>query len=91
MDAGANLTFQYLRGFYDDFAALPSQIVSKVLSARDLVRSQGPYYPSLHTRRVERNPDAKFRFMNVDDQYRMVVALEGDVVLFMRVGNHDET
>ena len=40
MDAGANLTFQYLRGFYDDFAALPSQIVSKVLSARDLVRSQ---------------------------------------------------
>lgn len=91
MDSGANLTFQYLRGFYDDFAALPSQIASKVLSARDLVRSQGPYYPSLHTRRIERNPDAKFRFMNVDDQYRLVVALEGHVVLFMRVGNHDET
>lgn len=91
MDAGANLTFQYLRTFYDDFAALPAQIASKVLSARDLVRSQGPYYPSLHTRRIERNPDAKFRFMNVDDQYRLVVALEGNVVLFMRVGNHDET
>lgn len=91
MEAGANLTFQYLRGFYDDFAALPSPIATKVLSARDLVRSQGPYYPSLHTRRVERNADAKFRFMNVDDQYRMVVALEGNVVLFMRVGNHDET
>ncbi len=91
MDAGASLTFQYLRGFYDDFAALPAQIASKVLSARDLVRSQGPYYPSLHTRRIERNPDAKFRFMNVDDQYRLVVALEGRVVLFMRVGNHDET
>ena len=28
--------------------------------------------------------------MNVDDQYRMVVAVEGPVVLFMRVGNHDE-
>jgi superfamily I DNA/RNA helicase len=91
MDSGANLTFQYLRRFYDDFAALPSPIASKVTSARDLVRQHGAYYPSLHTRRVERNPDSKFKFMNVDDQYRMVVALEGHVVLFMRVGNHDET
>ena len=32
MDSGANLTFQYLRRFYDDFAALPSPIASKVTS-----------------------------------------------------------
>ena len=91
MDSGASLTFQYLRRFYDDFKSLPAPIASKVTTARDLVRQHGPYYPSLHTRRVERNSDPKFRFMNVDDQYRMVVALEGHVVLFMRVGNHDET
>lgn len=91
MDSGANLTFQYLRRFYDDYASLPAPIVSKVNGARDLVHAHGVYYPSLHTRRIERNPDAKFRFMNVDDQYRMVVAVEGPVVLFMRVGNHDET
>lgn len=89
MYSGANLTLQYLRRFYDDFAALPAPIASKVTAIRDLVRSHGPYYPSLHTRRVERNPDPRFRFMNVDDQYRIVVALEGNVVLFMRVGNHD--
>jgi superfamily I DNA/RNA helicase len=91
MDSGANLTLQYLRRFYEDFAALPDPIASKVTAVRDLIRLHGPYYPSLRTRRVERNPDPRFRFMNVDDQYRLVVALEGNVVLFMRVGNHDET
>ena len=91
MESGGDLTFQYLRRFYDDYASLPAPIASKVNGARDLVRAHGAYYPSLHTRRIERNPDAKFRFMNVDDQYRMVVAIEGPVVLFMRVGNHDET
>lgn len=91
MQSGANLRFQYTRRFYEDFASLPGSIASKVTNARDLIRAQGIYYPSLHTRRVERNADGKFRFMNVDDQYRMVVAVDGPVVLFMRVGNHDET
>ena len=34
MDSGANLTFQYLRRFYDDFKSLPAPIASKVTTAR---------------------------------------------------------
>jgi superfamily I DNA/RNA helicase len=91
MQLGGPVTLQYLRRFYDDFAALPEPIASKVTNALALVRGHGPYHPSLHTRRVARNPDPRFRYMNVDDHYRIVAALEGSVVLFMRVGNHDET
>ena len=84
-----NLWFS--RTFYDNYRALPLHIAEKVRSASRFVREHGPYYPSLHTRNVEGNPDGRFRFMNVDDQYRMVALLEGRDVLFEMVGNHDET
>lgn len=84
-----NLWFS--RTFYENYRDLPLPIADKVRSAARFVREHGPYYPSLHTRNVEGNPDGRFRFMNVDDQYRMVAVLEGRDVLFEMVGNHDET
>lgn len=77
--------------FADDLRALNDYVVDKVFGALELVRSQGPYHPSLHTRKIAGNPDGRFRFMNVDDQYRIVAVLEGESVLFEMVGNHDET
>jgi superfamily I DNA/RNA helicase len=82
---------RYNRRFYDDFARLGSAVAPKVLATLDLLRREGPYHPSLHTRKVAGNPDDRFRFMNVDDQYRLVAVLEADVVLLEKVGNHDET
>lgn len=81
----------FSRRFYEDFRSLHPRIGEKVLQATRFVREHGPYYPSLHTRNVEGNPDSRFRFMNVDDQYRMVAMLEGRHVFFEMVGNHDGT
>lgn len=84
-----NLWFS--RRFYEDYRSLHPRIAGKVGQATRMVRQHGPYYVSFHTRLVEGNPDSRFRFMNVDDQYRMVVVLEGKHVFFEMVGNHDET
>lgn len=79
-------------GFFEDFARLDgSYVADKVVATLRLIRDHGPYHPSLHTRKIAGNPNARFRFMNVDDQYRIVAVLEGDAVLFEMVGNHDET
>ena len=56
-----------------------------------LLREQGPTYGSLKSRPIERNPDSRFRLMNVDDGYRIVAAVEGRHVFLLKVGNHDET
>ena len=77
--------------FCEDFRGLDASVADKVLTALRMVAAQGAYHPSLHTRKIAGNPDGRFRFMNVDDQYRMVAALEGDTILFEMVGNHDET
>jgi hypothetical protein len=77
--------------FAEDLRALNTYVVDKVFAALNLVATQGPYHPSLHTRKVAGNADGRFRFMNVDHQYRIVAVLEGDAVLFEMVGNHDET
>lgn len=84
-----NLWFS--RRFYEDYRDLPLEIAQKVRTATRFVREHGAYYPSLHTRTVQGNPDARFRFMNVDDRYRMVVALDGRDVLFEAVGDHEPT
>lgn len=79
------------RRFADDVKRLQSPIVRKVENVITDVRTFGPRHPPLHTRRVERNPSGRFHFINVDDKYRIVAALEGNVVLFEKVGNHDAT
>lgn len=84
-----NLWFS--RRFYDDYRRLHPRIADKVRTAARLVRQNGPYHPSLHTRKIQGNTDVRFRFMNLDDQYRMVAILEGRDILFEMVGNHDET
>jgi len=78
-------------GFFEDFARLNGYVADKVVATLRLVKGHGPYHPSLHTRKIAGNPNPRFRFMNVDDQYRLVAVLEGDAVLFEMVGNHDET
>ena len=73
-----------------DVTRLPNDIVRKADNVLADVRAFGPRHPPLHTRRIERNSDGRFHYMNVDDKYRVVVALDGDVVFFERVGNHDD-
>lgn len=77
--------------FYQDYRRLNPKIAEKVSSTTGLIRTNGPRHPSLHTRKIAGHPDGRFHFMNVDDQYRMVVVLEGRDVFFEMVGNHDET
>lgn len=89
--SGSKLDLQFTYRFYDDYRRLNPYVAAKVSTAIGLVRANGAYHPSLHTRKIAGNPDGRFRFMNVDDQYRMVVVLEGRTVLFELVGNHDDT
>lgn len=89
MDQGLDLRFT--QRFYAGYRRLNPYVAEKVSGAISLVRHNGAYHPSLHTRKIAGNPDGRFRFMNVDDQYRMVAVLEGKAVLFELVGNHDET
>ena len=91
MALGAPRRMEASYRFAEDLRALNSHVADKVFAALGLVATQGPYHPSLHTRKIAGNPDGRFRFMNVDDQYRIVAVLEGDAVLFEMVGNHDET
>lgn len=48
-------------------------------------------HPSLNTRRIEGNKDTRFKFVDITDKYRMVIAYERDIVYFYSVGNHDDT
>lgn len=88
---GGRARLWYSYRFYEDYRDLDSMIARKTSNALDLVRTQGAYHASLHTRKVAGNPDGRMRLMNVDDQFRIVAALEGDDILFLHVGNHDET
>lgn len=87
----SGLRLHFSNRFYSDYGRLSVMIAGKVTAAINLVRSSGPYHPSLHTRKVAGNPDGRMRFMNVDDQFRIVAVLEGRDVLFEMVGNHDDT
>ncbi len=77
------------RRFFDATFALPAPIARKVNGAVGMIHEHGPRHPALQTRRVQRNPDGRFHFMDVDDKYRIVAVLEGDVVFLENVGNHD--
>lgn len=79
------------RRFLDDARRLPSPIQKKLDGAVREIREHGVRHSSLRTRKLEGNPDTRFRLMDVDDQYRIVAILEGVVVFLEKVGNHDET
>jgi superfamily I DNA/RNA helicase len=89
--SGSGLGLHYSYRFYDDYRRLSTMVARKVTDALGLVRDHGPYHPSLHTRKIAGNPDGRMRFMNVDDQFRIVAVLEGSDILFELVGNHDDT
>ena len=80
----ANLWFS--KRFYDDFKALAIEVARKVTSAYSVIMSSGPFHPSFKTRKIKKNRDCRIRLMNVDDDYRMVVALEGHHAFFEMVG-----
>ena len=48
-------------------------------------------HPSFNTRKIEGNKDPRFRFVDITDKYRMVIAYEHHVIYFYSIGNHDET
>ena len=79
------------RRFAEDVRSLPPQLVSKIDKVLDSVREYGVNHPPLRNRRIEGNPDKRFRLMEIDHKYRIVAVIEGNEPLFLRAGNHDET
>jgi superfamily I DNA/RNA helicase len=77
--------------FLEDSRRLTDNDARKLDATLALLRGHGVGYPSLKTRPIQRHRDARFRFMNVDDGCRIVAAVEGRLVLLMKVGKHDET
>src|SRR5688500_11827979 len=78
------------RRFFEDYTNLSPELASKVDAKLDLMRREGPRHVSFHTRVVAGSRDARMHLLNLDDRYRMVGALEGDIVLLQRVTKHDE-
>lgn len=79
------------RRFLDDTARLPPPVARKVSDVVRILRDKGAYYPRLETRKIAGQADDRFRFMDVDDSYRIVAAMEGRHVFLERVGPHDPT
>lgn len=77
--------------FADDVRVLPPHVAPKMEKVLAGVRDHGVNHPPLRTRRIEGNPDGRFRLMDIDHKYRIVAVVEGNEPLFMRAGNHDET
>lgn len=77
--------------FLEDSRRLPNAEARKLDATVRLIREQGVGYGSLKTRPIAGNPDPRFRFMNVDDGYRIVAVVEARHVFLLKVGNHDET
>ncbi len=75
--------------FLDDFTKLDKVTAEKVEKDIDILEEHGPRYPKFHTRKVKSHVDGRFHFMNVDDSFRMLAALEGRDVLLVKVGAHD--
>ena len=76
--------------FFNDARRLADPEARKLQATIRLLREHGVGYGSLKTRPIERNPDPRFRLINVDDGYRIVAAVEGKHVFLLKVGNHDE-
>lgn len=87
----APLTLRANRRFFADFARLSSEIAKKTDGVIRDLHAHGPRHEPFHMRKIEGNSDARFHYLNVDNKWRMVVALEGNVVFLEKVGNHDET
>jgi hypothetical protein len=77
------------RHFLEEFRALPDPIAQKVSSAVATIRECGAYHSGLATQKISRNPDQRFRLMDLDYSYRMVAVIEGRAVLLVKVGPHD--
>lgn len=91
MPVGQPIELKVSRTFLDDARQLPADRAANLSGAIRLLQAHGVTYPSLKTRPIARNPDPRFRLMNVDDAYRIVAAVEDRHVLLLKVGNHDET
>ncbi len=79
------------RGFLEDARRLPGPQAAGLRATVRRIAEQGIGYPSLRTRPIERNPDRRFRLLDIDEGYRIVAAVEGAQVFLLRAGRHDET
>ena len=79
------------RRFLDDARRLPDAENANLAASVGLLATHGVTYPSLKTRPIERNPDRRFRLMNIDEGYRIVAAVEGRQIWLLKAGRHDET
>ena len=80
--------------FFNEYAQLAKAnkpIAEKVKRVIKQIIAGDLQHPSLNTRRIEGNKDARFKFVDITDKYRMVIAYEREIVYFYSVGNHDET
>ena len=79
------------RRFLEDVRHLDGERAKKLNDAIRLICEEGVGYGSLKTRPIARNPDSRFRLLNVDDSCRIVAAVEGRSVFLLKIGNHDAT
>ena len=80
--------------FFNEYAQLAKankQIAEKTKRVIKQVVAGDLQHPSLNTRRIEGNKDSRFKYVDITDKYRMVIAYEREIVYFYSVGNHDET
>lgn len=85
------LDLKATRRFLDDARGLPDAESANLAASVRLIVEHGITYPSLKTRPIERNPDRRFRLMNIDEGYRVVAVVEGKQVFLLKAGKHDET
>lgn len=87
----ADLEVFYTQRFLRDAADLPDHLRGKVESSAGMIRRHGIYQSGVLAEKIAGQPDARFRFLRVDLQYRMVAVVEGKTILLLKVGNHDDT
>lgn len=81
----------YARGFLDDAAALPEYLRSKIDAMASKIRQHGIYQAGVLAEKVSGQSDSRFRFLRIDLQYRIVAVVEGNAIVLLKAGNHDET
>jgi superfamily I DNA/RNA helicase len=81
----------YSHRFVEDFGRLEAEVAKRTAARLRLIEEHGVRHSGLETRRVRAQRDAGYHLIDVDDDNRMVVYLQGDGVLCERVGRHDPT
>ncbi len=73
--------------FWKLYARLPGSVQRRAWKAYQLWK-RNPNHPSLHFKRVD--DEEPIYSARVSDDYRVLGVLEGDMVIWYWIGNHDE-